>query len=79
MESIFNDCQEIVSWILAALAPQAAAEKLIAGEIDAAFIVTGWDSPVVQSLLNADGIEARGELLGERSENASSQAAELSR
>jgi hypothetical protein len=40
-------------------APQVAAEKLIAGEIDAAFIVTGWESPVVQSLLNAKGIEAR--------------------
>lgn len=40
-------------------APQVAAEKLIAGEIDAAFIVTGWESPVVQSLLNAKGIEAK--------------------
>jgi len=39
-------------------APQVAAQKLIAGEIDAAFIVTGWESPVVQSLLNAKGIEA---------------------
>ncbi|SHH69562.1 TAXI family TRAP transporter solute-binding subunit [Bradyrhizobium erythrophlei] len=39
-------------------APQVAAEKLIAGEIDAAFIVTGWESPVIQSLLNAKGIEA---------------------
>jgi TRAP-type uncharacterized transport system substrate-binding protein len=38
-------------------APQVAAEKLIAGDIDAAFIVTGWDSPVVQRLLNAKGIE----------------------
>ena len=28
------------------LPPGAAAEKLIAGEIDAAFIVPGWDSPV---------------------------------
>jgi len=37
--------------------PQAAAEKLIAGDIDAAFIVTAWESPVVQSLLNAKGIE----------------------
>jgi TRAP-type uncharacterized transport system substrate-binding protein len=42
---------------LSGLAPQAAAEKLIAGEIDAAFIVTGWESPVIQSLLNAKGIE----------------------
>ena len=38
-------------------APQVAAEKLIGGDIDAAFIVTGWDSPVVQSLVNAKGIE----------------------
>jgi TRAP-type uncharacterized transport system substrate-binding protein len=37
--------------------PQVAAEKLIAGDIDAAFIVTGWDSPAVQSLINADGVE----------------------
>ena len=37
--------------------PQVAAEKLIAGDIDAAFIVTGWDSRVVQHLLNAKGIE----------------------
>ena len=39
------------------LAPQVAAEKLIAGEIDAAFIVTAWDSPVIQRLINAKGIE----------------------
>ncbi|MBP2426135.1 TAXI family TRAP transporter solute-binding subunit [Bradyrhizobium elkanii] len=38
-------------------APQAAAEKLVAGDIDAAFIVTAWESPVVQSILNAKGIE----------------------
>jgi TRAP-type uncharacterized transport system substrate-binding protein len=37
--------------------PQVAAEKLIAGEIDAAFIVTGWDSLAVQSLINARGVE----------------------
>ena len=37
--------------------PQAAAEKLIAGDIDAAFIVTGRDSPAVQSLINAKGVE----------------------
>jgi len=39
------------------LPPVAAAEKLTAGEIDAAFIVTGWESPVVQRLLNAREIE----------------------
>jgi TRAP-type uncharacterized transport system substrate-binding protein len=37
--------------------PQVAAEKLIAGNIDAAFIVTGWDSPAIQSLINANGVE----------------------
>jgi NMT1-like family len=37
--------------------PQVAAEKLIAGDIDAAFIVTGWDSPAVQSLIDANGVE----------------------
>jgi len=39
------------------LPPVAAAEKLIAGEIDAAFIVTGWDSPIVQRLISAKGID----------------------
>jgi TRAP-type uncharacterized transport system substrate-binding protein len=43
---------------LSGFTPQVAAEKLISGEIDAAFMVTGWESPVVQSLLNAKGIEA---------------------
>lgn len=43
---------------LSGFPPQVAAEKLIAGDIDAAFIVTGWESPVIQSLLNAKGIEA---------------------
>jgi TRAP-type uncharacterized transport system substrate-binding protein len=42
---------------LLGLTPQVAAEKLIAGEIDAAFIVTAWDSPVVQRLVNTKGIE----------------------
>jgi TRAP-type uncharacterized transport system substrate-binding protein len=37
--------------------PQEAAEKLIAGDIDVAFIVTAWDSPVVQRLMTAKGIE----------------------
>ena len=36
---------------------QVAAEKLIAGDIDAAFIVTGWDSPAVQSLIHARDVE----------------------
>jgi TRAP-type uncharacterized transport system substrate-binding protein len=42
---------------LLAFTPQVAAEKLIAGDIDAAFIVTAWDSPVVQRLITAKGIE----------------------
>jgi TRAP-type uncharacterized transport system substrate-binding protein len=37
--------------------PQEAADKLIAGEVDIAFIVSGWESPVVRRLLEADGIE----------------------
>jgi TRAP-type uncharacterized transport system substrate-binding protein len=41
---------------LSGFAPQAAAEKLIAGDIDAAFIVTAWESPVVQRLIDAKGI-----------------------
>jgi hypothetical protein len=43
---------------LSGFSPKAAAEKLIAGDIDAAFIVTGWESPVVQSLLNTNGVAA---------------------
>jgi hypothetical protein len=42
---------------LSGFPPQAAAEKLIAGDIDAAFIVTAWESPVIQSLLHSKGIE----------------------
>lgn len=42
---------------LLAYSPRVAAEKLIAGDIDAAFIVTGWDSPAVQSLIDARGVE----------------------
>jgi TRAP transporter TAXI family solute receptor len=45
---------------LSGFEPQVSAEKLVAGEIDAAFIVTGWDSPVVQRLMNAKGIEIAG-------------------
>src|SRR5262249_7857772 len=36
--------------------PEEAADKLIAGEIDIAFMVSGWDSPVVRRLMEADGI-----------------------
>jgi TRAP-type uncharacterized transport system substrate-binding protein len=34
-----------------ALAPRAAREKLLAGEIDVAFMMTSWEAPVVQQLL----------------------------
>ena len=34
-----------------------AVEKLVAGDIDAAFIVAAWESPAVQKLINAKGIE----------------------
>jgi TRAP-type uncharacterized transport system substrate-binding protein len=36
---------------------QEAAERLIAADIDAAFVVTAWDSPIVQRLISAKGIE----------------------
>jgi len=36
--------------------PEEAADKLTAGEIDIAFIVSGWDSPVVRRLMEANGI-----------------------
>jgi hypothetical protein len=44
--------REVAEWL--ALAPRAAGEKLLAGEIDMAFMMTSWESPVVQRLL-ADG------------------------
>jgi TRAP-type uncharacterized transport system substrate-binding protein len=48
---------DVVIGELLGYAPQAAAEKLIAGDIDAALIVTGWDSPVIQHLIDADSIK----------------------
>lgn len=42
---------------LSGFPPQEAADKLIAREIDVAFFVLGWDSPVVRRLMAADGIE----------------------
>lgn len=42
---------------LSGFTPQVASEKLIGGEIDAAFIVTGWGSPAIQSLLSTKGVE----------------------
>jgi TRAP-type uncharacterized transport system substrate-binding protein len=41
---------------LLAFPPQEAADKLIAGQIDVAFIVSGWASPVVRRLIEAEGI-----------------------
>jgi hypothetical protein len=42
---------------ISALKPRAAVDKLIAGDIDAAFFVTAWESPLVQTLINTKGIE----------------------
>lgn len=42
---------------LLSLTPQEAGEKLIRGEIDAAIMLTSWDAPIVQSLLNSNEIE----------------------
>ena len=43
-----------------ALAPQAAGEKLLAGEIDVAFMMTSWESPLVQQLLAGERIGLAG-------------------
>src|SRR5271165_5949620 len=43
-----------------ALAPRAAAKKLLAGEIDVAFMMASWDSPVVQQLLADERIGLSG-------------------
>jgi hypothetical protein len=45
---------------LLALEPRAAAEKLLAGEIDVAFIMASSESPVVQQLLADDRIQLSG-------------------
>ena len=42
---------------LLALSPQAAASKLLAGEIDAAFLLNSWDSPIVQRLIADERVE----------------------
>ena len=42
---------------LLSLGPGESAEKLVRGEIDAAAIVTSWESPVVRQLLATPGIE----------------------
>jgi TRAP-type uncharacterized transport system substrate-binding protein len=43
-----------------ALPPRAAGEKLLAGEIDVAFMMTSWDSPVVQKLLADERVALSG-------------------
>ena len=42
------------------LSPRATAEKLLAGDIDAAFMVASWQSPVVQELLADDRVVLTG-------------------
>jgi TRAP transporter TAXI family solute receptor len=42
---------------LLSLPPRAAREKLLAGEIDVAFILASWESPLVQQLLADEPIE----------------------
>src|SRR5262252_762517 len=43
---------------LLALEPREAGKKLLAGEIDMAFMMTSWESPVVQQLLADDRLFA---------------------
>jgi TRAP transporter TAXI family solute receptor len=45
---------------LLALSPREAAEKLKAGEIDVAFMMTSWDAPVVQELLDDERVALSG-------------------
>ena len=45
---------------LLAFAPQTARDKLLAGEIDAAFIMTPWESPTVQQLLADERVALAG-------------------
>lgn len=40
--------------------PEQAAQALLAGQLDAVLIVTGWDSPAVQTLARAPGIQLLG-------------------
>jgi TRAP-type uncharacterized transport system substrate-binding protein len=43
-----------------ALGPRAAADRLLAGDIDVAFIMTSWESPIVRQLLADEGIALTG-------------------
>src|SRR5215475_14815305 len=51
-----NEIDQDVGKLLA-LPPQEAADKLLAGEIDAAAMLTSWDAPVVQQLIADERIE----------------------
>ncbi len=42
---------------LLSLSHKEAGEKLLKGEIDAAFMMTGWDSPVVQRLISDENVQ----------------------
>jgi TRAP-type uncharacterized transport system substrate-binding protein len=42
---------------LLTLPPEDAADKLLAGEIDAAALLASWDAPVVQQLITNDQVE----------------------
>jgi TRAP-type uncharacterized transport system substrate-binding protein len=48
---------DVVIGELLGYAPQAAADKLAAGDIDAALIVTAWESPLIRRLIDADSIK----------------------
>jgi TRAP transporter TAXI family solute receptor len=51
-----NEVDQDVGELLA-LPPQEAADKLLAGEIDAAALLASWDAPVVQQLITNDQVE----------------------
>jgi TRAP-type uncharacterized transport system substrate-binding protein len=42
------------------LAPRESADRLLAGEIDVAFMMTSWESPVVRQLLADERVELSG-------------------
>jgi hypothetical protein len=57
LELLKRNGVELLVGELLALAPEAAGEKLITGEIDVAFIVSSWDAPVVQRLIAHERVE----------------------
>jgi TRAP transporter TAXI family solute receptor len=50
--------EQQVEWL--PLAPRESADKLLAGEIDVAFMMTSWESPVVRQLLADERVELSG-------------------